>query len=71
MLKASTRIIAVAEDYFYLDRIFIEDKGERNRGQLSDISRLYVMIDKGYERFIYSADRVLDRVEETKRLETE
>ena len=40
LMKASTPIIAVAEDNFDADRVFNEDKGERNRGQLRDIARL-------------------------------
>ena len=40
LMKASTTIIAVAEDNFDADRVFYEDEGERNRGQLRDISKL-------------------------------
>ena len=40
LMKASTTIIAVAEDNFDPDRVFNEDEGERNRGQLRDIARL-------------------------------
>ena len=40
LMKASTTIISVAEDNFDADRVFNEDEGERNRGQLRDIARL-------------------------------